>query len=105
MIIIDTLARNFGAGNENSTEDMNAFVERVDDLKNTFNSCICLVHHTGHGSSNRARGSSVLPAAVDWEYKVSRHQHSCHAKQTDLGKQTSIHRMVRRRNRTRITLD
>lgn len=72
MIIIDTLARNFGAGNENSTEDMNAFVEKVDDLKNTFNSCICLVHHTGHGSSNRARGSSVLPAAVDWEYKISR---------------------------------
>ena len=72
MIIVDTLARNFGAGNENSTEDMNAFVERVDDLKNTFNSCICLVHHTGHGASNRARGSSVLPAAVDWEYKITR---------------------------------
>lgn len=72
MIIVDTLARNFGAGNENSTEDMNAFVERIDDLKNTFSSCICLVHHTGHGTSNRARGSSVLPAAVDWEYKVSR---------------------------------
>ena len=72
MIFIDTLARNFGAGNENSTEDMNAFVERIDDLKDNFNACICLVHHTGHGTSNRARGSSVLPAAVDWEYKVQR---------------------------------
>ena len=72
MIIVDTLARNFGGGNENSTEDMNAFVERVDDLKDTFKSCISIVHHTGHGSGTRARGSSVLPAAVDAEYKVLR---------------------------------
>ena len=72
MIIVDTLARNFGGGNENSTEDMNAFVERIDDLKDTFKSCISIVHHTGHGTGTRARGSSVLPAAVDAEYKVLR---------------------------------
>ena len=30
MIVIDTLARNFGAGNENSTEDMNRFVASID---------------------------------------------------------------------------
>jgi len=72
MIFVDTLARNFGAGNENSTEDMNLFIERVDDLKNTFHTCVALVHHTGHNSSGRARGSSVLPAAVDAEYAVKR---------------------------------
>ena len=72
MIIVDTLARNFGGGNENSTEDMNAFIERIDDLKDTFKSCISIVHHTGHISVTRARGSSVLPAAVDAEYKVVR---------------------------------
>ena len=72
MIIVDTLARNFGGGNENSTEDMNAFIERIDDLKDTFKSCISIVHHTGHNSGTRARGSSVLPAAVDAEYKVVR---------------------------------
>ena len=72
MIFVDTLARNFGAGNENSTEDMNLFIERVDDLKNTFKSCIVLVHHTGHNANGRARGSSVLPAAVDAEFAVKR---------------------------------
>ena len=72
MIIVYTLARNFGGGNENSTEDMNAFIERIDDLKDTFKSCISIVHHTGHNSGTRARGSSVLPAAVDAEYKVVR---------------------------------
>lgn len=72
FIVIDTLARNFGAGNENSTEDMNLFIERVDALKNIFGSCIALIHHTGHMSSGRARGSSVLPAAVDAEFSVKR---------------------------------
>ena len=71
-IYVDTLARNFGGGNENSTEDMNRFIERVDDLKQTFTSCIALIHHTGHSSNGRARGSSVLPAAVDSEFSVKR---------------------------------
>jgi 5S rRNA maturation endonuclease (ribonuclease M5) len=73
LIVIDTLARNFGgSGNENSTEDMNAFIERVDDLKDTFKSTILIVHHSGHGTNTRARGSSVLPAAVDGEFRVNR---------------------------------
>jgi 5S rRNA maturation endonuclease (ribonuclease M5) len=73
MIVIDTLARNFGAGNENSTEDMNRFVASIDRyLREEFGSAIVLVHHTGHDAASRARGSSVLPAAVDWSYQVSR---------------------------------
>ena len=73
MIVIDTLARNFGAGNENSTEDMNRFVASIDRyLREEFGSAILLVHHTGHDAASRARGSSVLPAAVDWSYQVTR---------------------------------
>ena len=30
------------------------------------------MHHTGHGTSSRARGSSVIQASVDWEYRVTR---------------------------------
>lgn len=67
LIIIDTLARNFGAGNENSTEDMTHFVNNLDRLRNEFNVTILVVHHTGHGSPDRGRGSSVLKAAVDTE--------------------------------------
>ena len=51
---------------------MSEFIERVDDLRNEFNSTIILVHHTGHNSFDRARGSSVLQASVDWEYRVKR---------------------------------
>jgi len=51
---------------------MNAFIERVDDLKDTFKSTILIIHHSGHGNNSRARGSSVLPAAVDGEFRVNR---------------------------------
>ncbi|MES9963575.1 MAG: AAA family ATPase [Candidatus Sedimenticola sp. 20ELBAFRAG] len=73
LIIIDTLARNFGAGNENSTSDMNQVIQHVDwYLKDKFNSSVLIVHHTGHGDKNRGRGSSVLKAAVDSEYMLTK---------------------------------
>ena len=75
MIVIDTLARNYGL-NENSTEDMNLFIQRVDELKEEFNATMVIVHHTGHVSSGRARGSSVLPAALDYEFQVKRDKSS-----------------------------
>ena len=70
-IFVDTLQRAF-SGNESSSQDMSEFIERVDDLRDTFNSTIFLIHHSGHGNIERARGSSVLQASVDWEYRVKR---------------------------------
>jgi 5S rRNA maturation endonuclease (ribonuclease M5) len=75
MIVVDTLARNYGL-NENSTEDMNKFIQRIDELKEEFNASMVIVHHTGHGANGRARGSSVLPAALDYEFKVVRDPNS-----------------------------
>jgi len=72
MIIFDTLNRNWGSGNENSTEDMTRFIGRLDNLVHRFGMAVCVVHHSGHGTSARARGSSVLQASIDYEYKVTR---------------------------------
>ena len=70
LIIIDTLARNFG-GNENSTEDMNLFINHIDThLRDKFKTTVLLIHHTGHGSAERGRGSSALKAAVDAEFSM-----------------------------------
>jgi hypothetical protein len=73
LIIIDTLARNFGSGDENSTKDMNDFVSAIDKLKANFPNCVVLiVHHCGHGEKQRARGSMALKAALDCEYRVEK---------------------------------
>lgn len=71
-IVIDTLARNFGAGDENSTEDMSTFIAHVDKwLRQRFKCTVIIVHHSGH-NMERARGSSALKAAVDAECEVSK---------------------------------
>lgn len=73
LVVIDTLARNFGGGNENSTEDMTKFVSHIDQhIRARFNTSVLLVHHTGHNASDRGRGSSSLKAAVDTEYRMKK---------------------------------
>lgn len=69
LIVIDTLSRNFGAGDENSTRDMNAFISNL-DLHIRGNAAVLIVHHSGHAEKGRARGSSVLFGAVDVEYSI-----------------------------------
>ena len=71
-IIVDTLNRNFGAGSENSTEDMTMFISRLDNIIHKYKACVVIVHHTGHNASGRQRGSSVLGASMDYEFQVAR---------------------------------
>ena len=71
MVVVDTVARCFGDGDENSTADMNAFVDRLYELKQAFECCVFCVHHTGLADQSRARGSSAFRAALDWEYSLA----------------------------------
>jgi archaellum biogenesis ATPase FlaH len=71
LIVVDTLSRNFGGGDENSTRDMNAFVSNLDTYIKG-DATVLIVHHTGLVEKNRARGSSVLNGAMDCEYSVTK---------------------------------
>ena len=71
MIIIDTVARNMG-GDENSTQDMNAFIQHLDTyLRQPWKCCVLVVHHSGAMDKERSRGSTALRGALDAEYKVA----------------------------------
>ncbi len=72
LIIIDTVARNFGPGDENSTKDMNAFVQSLDLIRGISKACVMLVHHTGHGDKSRGRGAMALKGALDAEYRLEK---------------------------------
>ena len=74
LIVIDTLARNFGGGDENSTQAMNQFITNLDTVRKIWDCTILIVHHTGHSENDRGRGSSALRAAVDTEYKLTRQE-------------------------------
>jgi hypothetical protein len=71
LVIIDTLNRNFGSLDENSTKDMTAFVRNIDTSFRSTGKTVLIVHHTGH-NSERGRGSSVLPGACEGEFFIKK---------------------------------
>lgn len=73
LIVIDTLARNFGPGDENDNANMGVFVAALDDMRARWPGCaVVVVHHTGHSDKGRMRGGSALGGAVDFGYLVAK---------------------------------
>lgn len=73
FVIIDTLNRNFGPGDENKTEDMTKFVNCVDTaIRLKYGCAVLIVHHSPLNDSGRARGNSSLRGALDWEYSLNK---------------------------------
>lgn len=73
LVIFDTLQRNFGPGDENSTGDMTRFVAHLDQYIREPFGCSCLVvHHSGQADKSRARGSIVLRSSADVEFSFTK---------------------------------
>jgi hypothetical protein len=77
VIALDTVARTCGAGDENATKDMGAYVAALDRLRAEAATAggawpaVVVVHH-GPKTGEGARGSIALPAAADVIVKVER---------------------------------
>lgn len=74
LVIIDTLARCFLGGDENSSQDMGKFVEGCNEIQRAFGATVLVVHHTGKPTGRKPkteRGSSALRAASDVMVRVS----------------------------------
>lgn len=71
FVLIDTLNRNFGEGDENSTKDMTKFMANIDRYFRGTEKTVLIVHHSGHGDQTRGRGNSSLPAACEGEFIIS----------------------------------
>lgn len=65
LIIVDTLARSFGGGNENAPQDMGEFIQGCDDLMHEFCATVLVVHHMGKDAQSGARGHSSFFGALD----------------------------------------
>jgi len=63
-VVIDTLARNMGDGDENSARDIGRLTAGVDRIREATGATVILVHHTGL-KGERERGSSALRANAD----------------------------------------
>jgi hypothetical protein len=72
LAIVDTLARAFGGGNENSSEDMGAFISAMGKVQEFLNCALMVLHHCGKDTAKGLRGHSSLLGAVDTELELLR---------------------------------
>jgi hypothetical protein len=83
LIIIDTLNRNCSA-DENSAKEMSKVIHHCDILKSSTGASILVVHHSGHSTDNRVRGSSSIKGAIDVELMVSKKESDITLKNTKM---------------------
>jgi hypothetical protein len=72
LIVIDTLARAFAGGNENTSEDMGAFIAIIGLLQQATGAAVLIVHHSGKDEARGQRGHSSLLGAVDAELELTK---------------------------------
>jgi hypothetical protein len=72
LVVIDTLARAFGGGNENASEDMGAFITAAGAIQGRYDCALLVVHHAGKDATKGLRGHSSLLGAVDTELEIIR---------------------------------
>jgi hypothetical protein len=70
-VIIDTLTRVFGAGDQNASKDMTKFVQSCDEILIATQAHVTAIHHSAW-SGERGKGAIDLDGAVDASYMVKK---------------------------------
>lgn len=63
LVVVDTLARNFVGGNENSAQDMGLFVEGAEEIRRAFGCTVVVVHHATKDGTSERGGESLRNAS------------------------------------------
>jgi hypothetical protein len=71
LVIVDTLNRTMAGGDENSSEDMSAYIRNVQYLADTVGAFVLVVHHSGKDASKGSRGHSCAKGNIDIEIEVT----------------------------------
>lgn len=73
LVIIDTLARTFGDGNEDAAQDMGGFVVECDAIRHETGAAVVVVHHGAKAEDAKTpRGSGALMGAADLILQVKK---------------------------------
>jgi hypothetical protein len=73
LIVLDTLSRSFGGGEENASADMGHFVDQITKLAQGRRMASLIVHHT-NALGNRERGSTAFRGAADAMFGCHAHK-------------------------------
>jgi hypothetical protein len=72
LVIIDTLARAFGGGNENDSDAMGSFTISMGKIQEFLKCALMVLHHSGKDTTKGLRGHSSLLGAVDTQLEILR---------------------------------
>lgn len=72
LVVVDTLARSVGVGNQDSATDMSLVTQRLDRIKRASGGTVLVVAHTGKDADKGIRGSSALRANADFAITMKR---------------------------------
>ena len=70
LVVLDTVTRTFGAGDQNSSKDMARFIQSADELTRATGAHVAVIHHSGW-AGDRGKGAIDLDGAVDVSYGIS----------------------------------
>jgi hypothetical protein len=70
LVILDTVTRTFGPGDQNSSKDMQRYVLSVDELVAATGAHVAAIHHSGW-AGDRGKGAIDLDGAVDVSYGIN----------------------------------
>lgn len=71
LIVLDTLSRMIGSGDEDKARDINVVVQRAERLQRETGAHVLIVHHSGKDRDRGMRGSNALLGAVDAAIEVT----------------------------------
>jgi hypothetical protein len=70
LIILDTVTRTFGPGDQHQSRDMSKYIQSVDALNRATGAHIAAIHHSPW-SDDRGKGAIDLDGAVDVSFVVN----------------------------------
>jgi hypothetical protein len=70
LIILDTVTRTFGPGDQHQSRDMQRYVQSVDELNRATNAHIAAIHHSPW-NEDRGKGAIDLDGAIDVSFVVT----------------------------------
>jgi hypothetical protein len=70
LVILDTVTRTFGGGDQNASKDMQRYIQSVDELHRATNAHVAAIHHSGW-EGDRGKGAIDLDGAVDVTFGVT----------------------------------
>lgn len=83
LVVLDTLSRMIGSGDEDKARDINVVVRSAERIQRETGAHVMIVHHSGKDRDRGMRGSNALLGAVDAAIEVTKDEAGlCEAKVT-----------------------